>query len=277
MNDALSKRLDAMTVDEKSATVLANAKTMKAQLETEKASKLAESAKAYYGTLAQQQSQGIQAGRTQGTSLSRDRLSGAGIGGEGQKRLTLEQVAEADAKYEAQGASPEQRQALWRANGYDPPGGKTAAEYKRDKDASEEEGKRSAEEAKAQAAADSLSSFYQEAGLVRDPKSGEWAVGEGAVPPGFTESINPFSDGHIGASAEAAAEAFGRLQSGGVIGDDERKAFRNQVGINTGNRQQLAARANAIERILRARQPAAERKRGVAVPSSWKTKPQAQP
>lgn len=278
MNDALSKRLDAMMLDEKSATVLANGKQMKAQLETEKASKLAESAKAYAGTLAQQQSQASQMGRTQG--VERSRLSGAGVGGEGggQKRMTPREIAEADQAWEEQGKTQEERAILWRQNGYEAPSGKTSAEFKRDKELEEKaDPKRSEAEGKAQAATESLSFFYKKAGLVRDPQTGKWKPSdEGVVPPGFVESVNPFDDNDIEAAGEAATEAYGRMQSGGVIGKDERPAFRDMVGLNTSNRAQLAARANAIESTLNARKPGDERKKGTAVPGSWK-KTQASP
>jgi hypothetical protein len=274
MNDALSKRIDAMMVDEKSATVLANAQQMKAQLDTESAQKKAEAAKAYAGTIAKQQSQSSQLSQQQGTEQSRQRLSGAGVGGEGgPKRMTPREIAEADQAWEEQGVPQEQRARLWTENGYEAPGGKTAAEYKRDKELSEAGDKRNEQEGKAQAAADSVNSFGQKAGLTRDPKTGEWVVGDGIAPPGFWESVDPFSDNAVSAEAENAVEAYGRLQSGGVIGPEERKAFRDQLGLNTGNRKQLAARLNAAERSIRARQPTDERKKGSAVPGNWKSKP----
>lgn len=262
MNDALSKRIDAMMVDEKSATVLANAQQMKAQLDTESAQKKAEAAKVYAGTLAQQQTQSSQASQQQGVEQSRQRLSGAGVGDDGSggaRRMTPREIAEADQAWEEQGVPPEQRARLWRENGYEAPTGKTAADYKRDKELSEEGAKRNEFEGKAQAAADSINSFGEKAGLTRDSKTGEWVVGDGIAPPGFWESVNPFSDKAVSAEAENAVEAYGRLQSGGVIGEEERKAFRDQLGLNTGNRKQLAARLNAAERSVRARQPVDER------------------
>lgn len=268
MNDALSKRLDAMLLDEKSATTLANGKQLKAQLETEKAAKIAESAKAYAGTLAQQQTQASQLGRTQGVNQERQRLSGAGVGGEGggQKRMTPREIAEADQAWEEQGVPPEERAKLWQQNGYAAPNGKTAAEYKREKEEAEKaDPKRSEAEGKAQASSEALSFFYKKAGLTRDSQTGKWKPSdEGVVPPGFVESINPFDDNDIEAAGEAATEAYGRMQSGGVIGKDERPAFRDMVGLNTSNRAQLAARANAIESTLNARTPGGERQKDAA-------------
>jgi hypothetical protein len=121
-------------------------------------------------------------------------------------------------------------------------------------------GERSPEQAKAQSVLDLADAAYTKAGLVRD-RTGRWVVAKGGgleslggtVPPGFIESINPFSDNGIKAASEALAEGYGRLQSGGAISDPEREAFREQIGMNTGNRQQLAAHANALETGLRSR------------------------
>jgi hypothetical protein len=182
MNDALSKRLDAMTIDEKSATVLANAKTMKAQFETEKASKMAESAKAFWGTLAKQQSTASQLGRTQGTSLSRDRVSGAGIGGAGKKPMTPKELAEQDKALEAAGIGPVERAKIWQQNGMAPPTEKTEAQYKRDQQEADdkrkaqgEDGKRDVDQGKAQAALDTVDQVAQAKGLRR--VDGKWTVG----------------------------------------------------------------------------------------------------
>lgn len=113
-------------------------------------------------------------------------------------------------------------------------------------------GERTPEQAKAQAAVSAIDNFGNKAGLVRD-RSGQWVVGGGALPPAVLERFNPFSDDAIHASAEAAVEAFGRLQSGGVIGAEERPAFRDQLGLNTLTRAQLAARLNSAEVSLRDR------------------------
>lgn len=183
----------------------------------------------------------------------------------------LEAAIKLDKALEEQGYTREQRAAALAAGGYSPPGGKTAAELAREAKGKEAgDGKFTAEEAKAQAAHDTVSSFGTEAGLVRDPASGKWAVGDGIVPPGFVESVNPFSAKPIESKLNAAVEAYGRLMSGGVIGDDEREAFKDQLGANTRNREQLAARLNAAEETLKARRPPAEREKGTAAPKDWK-------
>lgn len=279
MRDAEAKRLESMMADEKSQAVLANGNKLVSQLRLERDAKLAESAKAFAGTVAKQQASSQGSTLSTGETTGRERVSGAGIGDQGgQKRMTPREIAEADQAWEEQGVPQEERARLWTANGYAAPSGKTAAEYKREHEGDDAEGKRSEAEGKAQAASDALGNFYGKAGLIRDPQSGKWKPSdEGIVPPGFVESVNPFDDDDIAASGNAAAEAYGRLQSGGVIGDDERVTFRDLVGLNTGNRQQLAARANAIEATLKARQPGDERKKGTKAPDAWKKKPGASP
>lgn len=172
MNDALSKRIDSMTVNEKSQTILANAQQVKAQLDTESASKKAEAAKAYYGTLATQQS--MQAGQTQsqGAEQSVDRERPAGSGA---KPMTPKELAETDKMWEEQGKTPEERAILWQKSGYAPPTGKTAAELKREgKDG--EGDKRTDDQGKASGALDASENYANALGLVRD-KHGQWVPG----------------------------------------------------------------------------------------------------
>lgn len=72
MNDALAKRTQALLQDEKSATVLANGRDLIAKLNLERDQKLAESARAYWGTLSQQQALSAQqtGTRSMGTEFS---------------------------------------------------------------------------------------------------------------------------------------------------------------------------------------------------------------
>lgn len=255
MNDALSKRLDAMTIDEKSATVLANAKTMKEQLATESAKLKADSAKTYWGNIATQQSQGIQAGRTQGTSLSRDRLSGAGIGGAGQKRMTPKELAEADQAWEEQGKSQEERAELWRANGYQPPTGKTAAEYKRDKELAGDDDKRNEDQGKIAGVQDAGGAYARALGFVREGDTwkpgGKKGTGEeqDAAREAYRTSLRAAGydeKAAKGATPEAGnalleALPFGFLFSGDATPEEQ------------------AAKLNATERALRPRLNPADR------------------
>ena len=133
-------------------------------------------------------------------------------------------------------------------------------------------GERTPDQGKAKGAVDAINMFGNKAGLKRGP-DGKWRVGPGAFPPAALEKLNPFSDDSINASAEAAVEAYGRLQSGGVIGAEERPAFRDQLGLNTLTRAELAARLNAAENALGARLRStdeAQQTRDTTVPEGWK-------
>lgn len=167
-------------------------------------------------------------------------------GGDGD---AIMKAVQRDKILEEQGYTREQRAAMLAREGLAAPGGQTAAERAGTgkTDLSEAQGK-------AQAAVESIDSFAQAAGLVRDPTTGKWKAGDGLVPPALLEKVNPFSDNAIKSRFEAAVEAYGRLQSGGVIGDDEREAFREQLGAGTSTRAQLAARLNAADTTLRPRQ-----------------------
>jgi hypothetical protein len=111
---------------------------------------------------------------------------------------------------------------------------------------------RTAEQGKAQAAQDAVNSFGEKAGLQRDA-NGKWIVGKGPLPPALVERFNPFSNNEIKAHADAAVEAYGRMQSGGVIGPEERVAFQEQLGMGTLTRAELAARLNAAQNNIAAR------------------------
>lgn len=133
-------------------------------------------------------------------------------------------------------------------------------------------GERNADQAKAMGAVQAIDKFGKSAGLIRGP-DGKWRVGGGAFPPAMLEKLNPFSDDQIKADAEAAVEAYGRLQSGGVIGSEERPAFRDQLGLNTTTRAQLAARLNAAENALQPRLKSQDEQNNRArttAPEGWK-------
>jgi hypothetical protein len=130
---------------------------------------------------------------------------------------------------------------------------------------------RNADQAKAQGAQDALNAFGEKAGLMRDA-NGKWVPGKGALPPALIERFNPFSNDEIKAHAEAAVEAYGRLQSGGVIGTEEREAFREQLGMGTSTREQLAQRLNAADNALKGRLrsgDAASQTEATTPPANW--------
>lgn len=133
-------------------------------------------------------------------------------------------------------------------------------------------GERTPDQAKAQAVFDAANRAYKSAGLIRGP-DGKWRVGGGAFPPAALEKLNPFSDDSITANFDALDETFGRLQSGGVIGEDEADRFSRMTGRETLTRAQLAARANALETALRARLKSTDetqQRRETTVPEGWK-------
>jgi hypothetical protein len=133
-------------------------------------------------------------------------------------------------------------------------------------------GERNEAQGKAAGVQAALDRFGTSAGLKRGP-DGKWRVGGGAFPPALLEKINPFSDDAIKADFEAAVEAYGRMQSGGVIGSEERPAFREQLGENTTTRAQLAARLNAAETAIQPRLKStdeAKHRNENTAPEGWK-------
>jgi hypothetical protein len=176
--------------------------------------------------------------------------------------------------------------ALWEKNGYDKaqiaerlqklglsaPQGKSAAEYAREKEAAEKDGKFTESEGKAEAASDAVKHFAEQAGLVRDTKTNKWVPGEGVLPPAVGEGVKGFFGGAtpVHDALEAAVEAYGRYQSGGVIGPDERKNFRKLLGADTTTRAQLAEKLNAAENTIQARRPRVKREDPRAAPESWR-------
>jgi hypothetical protein len=142
---------------------------------------------------------------------------------------------------------------------------------------STEQNKLSEPQAKAESAHQAVTNLGSKAGLVRD-KSGKWVVGDGAVPPGLLQKAGEavtggFYQGDIAPAFDAAVEAFGRQQSGGVIGKDERPAFEVQLGQKTFSRKQLADRLNAAELNIEAKRKKdlddIRSGRTNAAPSSW--------
>lgn len=130
---------------------------------------------------------------------------------------------------------------------------------------------RNEQQAKAQSAQDSIAAFGEKAGLIRDA-NGKWIPGKGALPPALIERFNPFSNDEIKAHAEAAVESFGRFQSGGVIGAEEREAFKEQLGMGTATREQLAQRLNAAETAIRGRLKSTDAEQQTAnttPPATW--------
>jgi hypothetical protein len=110
------------------------------------------------------------------------------------------------------------------------------------------EAERSPQQARAEAVTRTINDLGPKAGLIRDA-NGRWTVGGGALPPGLVEGVKSiFGAGTpINDAAEQLAEQYGRLQSQGAIGLTERPELREQVGMNTLTREQLASKLNALE------------------------------
>lgn len=130
---------------------------------------------------------------------------------------------------------------------------------------------RSEAQAKAQSANDAVNALGEKAGLIRDA-NGKWVVGKGPLPPGMLEQlpfIGRFFGNEVTSAADAAVEAYGRMQSGGVIGADERPAFEKQLGKDTFTRQELANRLNAADVNIKAKlreQDAVAQEQSVNIP-----------
>lgn len=285
MNDALSKRIDAMMLDEKSATVIANAKTMKGQLETEKAQKLAEGARAYAGTLATQESQGRQQSAQEGVEQGRSRLSGAGVGDTGAKGKSPQELyadlLELDKKEEERGVPREDRARKWQAYGFKPPAGESAPEMtnreQKEKVAREEEAMNE-DQSKAESGMAMLHEQAEKSGLKRDQKTGKWTEPggiEGTIVPGWSEGIGetfgqstPIRD-----SRELAQEAFGRLVSGGAIQKDEEARFGKFFGEGKATRNQIASKLNELETLVNSRRKTKFRNAPRSAPDGWRGEP----
>lgn len=263
----VQQQLEGNLLDEQSVEVLERGSVLMKQVKLEIANKTNELEKLNYGNEVKSE----QAAKSEQASFAAPAPRAAGPTADEQemKQLKLDQMRE------QQGYTPEQRAAALVRSGFIPPGGKTAAEWVREKDAAAAagNGKYTEVEGKAISSRDTINAFGEKAGLRRNPQSGKWEVSDdGIVPPGWVESVNPFDDDEVEAAGEAAVEAFGRLESGGVIGEDEEERFRRMIGMDTGNRRKLAAKLNAAEVIVEGKLPVGERGKGRAAPAEWKKK-----
>lgn len=202
---------------------------------------------------------------TQTTRTMQQKPTGSpGAAAEGFTKLLAARKA-----YEESGATPEQLAVFDRANGMGnmAPGGESETARSR-REAGE---KRTDDQGKAAGALAGLEGFAKDAGLVLgdegyranpDDKSlfnARQRERAGSILPGASQKLR--------ASESAATEAFGRLQSGGVISPTEEERFRAMIGDAVTD-QQLAENMNAIMRIIRPRLAAADRKAssGGAIP-----------
>lgn len=182
---------------------------------------------------------------TLGTPRSSTTTVRAAPGGAGDGTESFAKKLQARRAYEESGATSEQLAAFDAAAGIPTPGGPSATQRSIAKDAELSEA-----QGKSQAAADAIDALGKAAGLTRDPKTGKWSGG-GDV---FTTGTFWDSDGKRAAAFDAAVEAYGRMQSGGVIGEDERGAFEDMLSARRAN--VLANKLNAAEVTIQSRQKA---------------------
>lgn len=174
------------------------------------------------------------------TTTVRAAPSGAGDGTE-----SFAKKLQARKAFEESGATPEQLAAFDAAAGLPTPGGPSATQRGIAKDAELSEA-----QGKSQAAADAIDALGTAAGLKRDPKTGKWSGGSDV----FREGSFWDTDGEYQSRFQAAVEAYGRMQSGGVIGEDERGAFEDMLSARRAN--VLANKLNAAEVTIQSRQKA---------------------
>lgn len=272
MNDAIAERTKALLVDEKHDEAIAAGQDLISKLEIEKQQKLQEAAKAYYGTVAQSQAQSA----TTSLETSEKRVpQGTGSGA-----ASMEKALKLRKMMEENGYSREETDEAMRKMGFMAPGGESSIEFERRAKA-QGDGKVTEVEAKAEAAIDTLKQYEDKlvnSGVLTRNKDGSYAASGSKLaslvaPPlrveGVDETIGnatPLRD-----ARDAAVEAFGRLQSGGVIGPEEAVQFRKMLGDNGMTASQLASKLNSIRAIIEAKRSARARenpKRTVA-PASW--------
>jgi hypothetical protein len=180
------------------------------------------------------------------TTVTKQAPSAAGGGLEAfQKQLAARKA------YEEAGASPEQLAAFDSAMGIPSPKGESETARTR----RESGDRRTEDQAKASGAMAGIEGYGLDAGLVRDPQTGDFRANPadsntfnarqreraGSIIPGVSQKLE--------AAQLAAVEGFGRLQSGGVIGPEEAVRFEKMIASAVTDAQ-LAENLNAIRRIV---------------------------
>lgn len=252
MNTAIQQRGDALMVDEKSTTARAAWQKYRGELEIEKQQKLAEGAKAQFGTLSQSQSQQQTLEQTE-----QRKAMPAGAGGPDLKKgFEILKLAEAN------GYDREQLAALSKTLGLpNAAGGETSEEFDRRAKAEAAKGttKLSAEEAKAEAASASIDAYkdtlIREGHLIRD-KDGKLQAKPGwrsnMMSPTKSENWQGFM-GHakpVTDARSAALMALGPLQSGAVISPSEAVRFEKALGNDEASPEQVASVLNALDAVV---------------------------
>jgi hypothetical protein len=180
--------------------------------------------------------------------------------------MTPKELAEADQAWEEQGVGPVERAKLWQQNGYASPTGKTAAEYKRDEHAADDEkkaateGKSDVDQRKAAAGIDLGDKLATARGLIQGP-DGKWKKGGKRA---SDEEIEALQDQAaqalqaLGQDEDAATKAVG---GGHHIGHQIASFLVPFYGSLTDavSDDDLAARLNATQTGIRARATPADK------------------
>lgn len=197
---------------------------------------------------------------TQNTRTMQQRpAAGAGAGAEAFTKLLAARKA-----YEESGASAEELKRFDAATGVPPLSGESETARSR-REAGE---KRTEDQGKAAGAMAGLEAFAQGAGLVQGEDGYRANPNDksmfNARQKERAGSILPGSSVKLESLAEAAVEGFGRIQSGGVISDDEAVRFKKMI-TDAVTDQQLAERLNSIRAIVMPRLAKADRP-GAGIP-----------
>lgn len=140
-----------------------------------------------------------------------------------------------------------------------------------------EKNKTTEDQAKAEAAYQSIEAYGDAAGIKKDPRTGERVADQGLfsrdtlIAPGQREVINDFTGQGkpIESARRAAVEGLGRLQSGGVISKDEEENFKRLLGDEGATRAQIATNLNSLRALIQSRRSQTNQQKPMGAPSSW--------
>lgn len=173
------------------------------------------------------------------------------------------------------GMTDEQIAQTFRANGLARLGGETVEQKGKREEHERSDARHAADQARqdnqldnkdrqAEAAYTTLGAYAQSTPLKRNPETGKWTVPEEAPAIGWKLENRKARQ----ATRMAAIEAFGRLQSDGVISPSEEERFGEMLGGFDTTLEELAENLNAIETIVQARRKASRQSAG-GIPSTW--------
>ncbi len=175
---------------------------------------------------------------------------------------------------ELSGMKPEEVKAALAARGLPYLAGPTVSQNQHDTDQKRADEKHAADqkrldgqldnkERQAEAAHATVTHFGTTTPLKRNMETNQWEVPKDAPSVGWKLSGRTERN----AARSAAIEAFGRLQSDGVISPSEEVRFGEMIGSSTATLEEMAASLNAIERIIQSRRNPT---RATGAPDNWK-------